>query len=197
MNKRGFGNFFDLKFPATSRISRFGTRPYLTENCQGHDKSKKFLQDKRDENFQFSQFNFFPKNRRGSSLLVENVVFIILNVVFLSILIVFIFNQSSSGRVLEESYAKEIALIADYAKPEMIIKIDLRKGFDLAEKNGVDFGDVLKVDGNVVFVKLSSEGGYSYSFFNEVKFNDPYPETNSENDYTGFYILTFSEAENE
>jgi len=136
-------------------------------------------------------------NKKGSSILVENVVFIILNVVFLSILIVFLLNQSSSGRVLEEKYAKEISLITDYAKPEMRIKIDMRKGFRISEKNGFDFSEAVKVDGNVVFVKLTEDGGYSYSFFNNVNLNAPYPETNFKNEYTGFYILIISEVENE
>jgi len=136
-------------------------------------------------------------NKRGSSVLVENVIFIILNIVFLSILIVFLLNQASSGRVLEEKYAKEISLITDYAKPEMRIKMDMRKGFKIAEKNGIDFADAVRVDKNVVFVKLTEKGGYSYSFFNDVNLNAPYPETNFENEYTGFYILIISEAENE
>jgi len=142
-------------------------------------------------------FSFFIKNRKGSSLLVENVVFIILNVVFLSILIAFLLMQSSSGKVLEEKYAKEVALIADYAKPEMIIKVDMRKGLKVARKNNFDFEDVLNIDGNAVFVKLSEDGGYDYNFFNDVNLDNPYPETNSENEYTGFYILTVTENSEE
>jgi hypothetical protein len=140
---------------------------------------------------------FFRINRRGASVLVENVVFIILNVVFLSILITFIFMQSSSGRVLEEVYAKKISLITDYSKPEMIIKFDMRKGFKVSEKNEIDFRNVVAVTGdnkNVVFVKLSNDGGYGYSFFNDINLN-VYPERNTDNEYTGFYILTVSEKE--
>lgn len=136
----------------------------------------------------------FLKGKSGASFLVENVVFIILNVVFLSIVILFLMNQSSSGRVLEESYAKEIALIADYAKPEMLIKIDMREGFEISEKEGINFENVVNVEDNVVFVKLSEDGGYSYSFFNDVNLR-AYPETDNFNEYTGFYILTITEKD--
>lgn len=131
-------------------------------------------------------------NKRGE-LLVENVVFIILNVVFLSIIILFLIKQASSGAVLEETYSKRIALIADYAKPEMIIKVDMEKGLNVAKDNGIEFSNSVKVDGNVVFVKLTDEGGYSYSFFNDVLLC-VYPDRDSENnEYNGLYVLTISE----
>ncbi len=155
------------------------------------------FENKKGRKFSFFQLDFFRKNKKGSSVLVENVVFIILNVVFLSILILFITNQSSSGRVLEERYAKEIALITDYAKPEMIIKLDMRKGLKVTDKNSFNFENALFVEGNIIFVKFSEGGGYSYSFFNSIKLNDPYPETNANSEYTGFYFLTFSEVEHE
>jgi uncharacterized protein (UPF0333 family) len=126
-------------------------------------------------------------NKRGT-ILIENVVFIILNVVFLSIIILFLTRQASSGHVLEENYAKNIALLADYAKPEMIIRIDMEKGMNIAEENGIDFSKVVKIDGNVVSVKLTDDGGYSYSFFNDVELHS-YPS----NDDKGLYILTVSE----
>jgi hypothetical protein len=133
-------------------------------------------------------------NKRGT-ILVENVVFIILNVVFLSMIIIFLGRQASSGWVLEESYSKRIALIADYAKPEMIIRVDMEKGMDIAEKNGIDFSKVVRVEGNVIFVKLTDDGGYSYSFFNNVELN-AYPDINPEtNEYNGLYVLSVSKKE--
>lgn len=127
------------------------------------------------------------RNKSGE-ILVGTVVFIILNLVFLSVLILFLLKQGSGAAVLEQSYAKQTALLIDSAKPPMVIRLDMAKGMKLAEKNGIDFEDILKVDGNVVRVKLSEKGGYTYSFFNDVE-AVPYPDVESEN----LYVITINE----
>jgi len=110
--------------------------------------------------------NSFP-NKRGT-ILVENVVFIILNLVFLGILILFIMKQGSGAVVLEQSYAKQIALLVDSAKPGMKISLNMKEAIELAEKNNV-LDKMILVNGNIVTVKLSEKGGHSYSFFNDVE----------------------------
>ena len=99
---------------------------------------------------------------------------------------------------MEQIYAKEIAMIGDSAKPLMMIKIDMSKGEKIAEKNGIDFSNIVRIDGNIVEVKLTSKGGYKYSFFNDVDLN-AYAEKNNRNEYTGMYVLTINEkgAQNE
>jgi len=106
-------------------------------------------------------------SRRGN-ILVENLVFIILNLVFLVILILFIAKQGGGAIVLEESYAKQIALLIDSAQPVMTLKIDMEKAKKLADKNKIDFREVVKIEDNLVKIKLSEKGGYIYSFFNNV-----------------------------
>ena len=128
---------------------------------------------------------------KKGEILVENVIFIILNLIFLSILILFLVKQSSSAIVLEQIYSKEIAMIADSARSIMVIKIDMSKAQKIAEDNGMDFSEVVKIYGNIVRVKLSSKGSYDYAFFNDV-IMDAYPEINSRNEYTGRYILTIN-----
>lgn len=129
--------------------------------------------------------------KKRGTILVENIIFIVLNLVFLTILIIFIAKQGSGAIVLEQSYAKQIALLVDSAKPVMIIKLNMDKAQKLADKNEMDFKDVVKINDNIVTVKLSDRGGYSYSFFNDVDVGVPYPE--GEN-----YIFTISEkVENE
>jgi hypothetical protein len=71
------------------------------------------------------------------------------------------------------------------------MKIDMRKGKDIAEKNGIDFNNVVKIDGNIVQVKLSSGGGYSYAFFNNVDVSS-YADKDDKGEYTGMYILTIN-----
>jgi len=120
-------------------------------------------------------------NKRGSSFLLENVIFIILNVLFLTILIIFISKQGSGAIVLEQSYAKNIALLIDSAKPVMDMTINMKDAFDLAEENGISREEIVQIKDNLVTVKLSNEGGYQYSFFNEVDvtvFPDVFPNEN-------------------
>ncbi|MBT4375998.1 hypothetical protein HOD29_01340 [archaeon] len=109
-------------------------------------------------------------NKRGE-ILIENVIFIILNLAFLMILVLFLVQQGNGAVVLESSYAKQIGLVIDSAKPGMLIQINMEKGKELAEKNGILFENVLKIEDNFLTVKLSDKGGYTYSFFNDVNVN--------------------------
>ena len=131
------------------------------------------------------------KNKRGD-ILVENVIFIVLNIIFVSILILFLFRQGSGAGLLEQTYSKQIALMIDSAKPVMEIKLNMEKMQNIAEKNKVDFKEVVSITGNAVNVKLSQKTGYEYSFFNDVEAK-AFPETDSENEYTGIYVFTINE----
>jgi hypothetical protein len=109
----------------------------------------------------------FQKNCRGT-ILAENLIFIILNILFLAILLLFLYRQGNGAIVLEQSYAKNIALLIDSAKPVMEMKLNMEDAFNLANRNGVKPEDIVKINGNMVTVKLSDKGGYQYSFFNNV-----------------------------
>lgn len=106
----------------------------------------------------------------------ENVIFIILNVLFLAVLILFLARQGQGAVLLEQSYAKQIALLIDSAKPGMTIILDMGKARELAEKNGLEFEEIVINANNIITVKLSEEGGYSYSYFNDVDVGKPYPD---------------------
>lgn len=122
---------------------------------------------------------FFYKKK--GAILLENVIFIILNLAFILIIIFFLLKQGSGAIVLEQSYAKNIALLIDEAKPVTEIKLNMQDAFDMAEKNGISREDIVKIQGNIINVKLSQNGGYQYSFFNDVdvtSYPDIFPETN-------------------
>ena len=134
----------------------------------------------------FSKFKKNSKNKKGE-ILIGTVVFIILNLAFLLILVLFLLNQGNGAIVLEESYAKQIALLINSAKPAMIMQLDMEKAMNLAERNGVPFSEVVQINGNVVRVRLSEKGGYSYSFFNDVEANSYVNPTKE-----GMYVITVS-----
>ncbi len=123
--------------------------------------------------------------KKKGEILVGNVVFIMLNLMFILILVLFLLRQGNGAIVLEESYAKQIALVIDSATPAMLIKLDMEKGKKIADKNGIAFSEVVNVDGNVVRVQLSEKGGYTYSFFNDVDVG-VYPDGEGE----GMYVIT-------
>lgn len=124
---------------------------------------------------------WFIKDKRGSDILQQYVIFILLNLVFISVLLTFLYNKSSGASVLEESYAKNIALLIDASVPGMEIKLNMDEAFDLAEKKGILRDSIVKIENNSVTIKLSQKSGYTYSFFNDVDvtaYADIYPNKN-------------------
>ncbi len=144
----------------------------------------------------FVLYHLINKMTKKGTILVENVIFIILNLIFLAVLILFLIKQGSGAIVLEQVYSKQTAMLVDSAKPVMLLKIDMEKGIKIAEKNGIDFNDVVKIEGNIVRVKLSKNGGYTYAFFNDVDAVS-YAERDDKNEYTGMYVLTINKKETE
>ncbi len=111
-------------------------------------------------------------NKRGN-ILTENIVFILLNLAFVAILVLFVFSKTGDVALLEEKYAKQIALVLDSAKPGMEISMNLEVAVDKAEKEKFE-GKIVSIDGNLVTVRLGEGKGYSYSFFNDVDLNKLY-----------------------
>jgi hypothetical protein len=109
-------------------------------------------------------------NKQGSELLQENVIFIILNVTFFSVMLLFIYLQSSSVHILEQETAKRIALMIDVAKPGTTIELNLKKLMDKAEKDKVNRNAVIKIDNdnNLIIVRGSKNSYYEYSYFNDI-----------------------------
>ncbi len=122
------------------------------------------------------------RNKRGTTLLVENVIFIILNLVFIAILIFFLASRSGSSAILEEKYAKEIALILDSSKPGMMITLNLADALEAGKKElgESNIDNIVSIDKNVVTVKLRESGGYSYSFFNNISLTKYYLNKDTE-----------------
>jgi len=115
-----------------------------------------------------SSILLFQNKKAG--ILHENVIFIILNVVFFSIMLVFIYLQTSSVHLDEEQTAKQIALLIDASRPDTIIEINLKDIFEEAEKNGINRENVVQIneDKSLVIVKASEDSFFEYGYFNDV-----------------------------
>ncbi len=120
-------------------------------------------------------------NKRGN-ILTENIIFIVLNLVFFTILILFLFSRMGDTAVLEEKYAKQIALIIDSAKPGMEINLNMEDAVKKAEDENWE-GKIVSISDNIVTVKLTDGGGYSYSFFNDVRLSKLYFYSKEGNNY--------------
>ena len=118
----------------------------------------------------------FKKRNNHGKVLMENVVFIILNVMFLMILVLFISKSGQGASLLEETYSKQISLLIDSAKPGMTIVLDMEKAREIAEKNGLEFEEIIFSRDNLITVKLDENSGHSYSYFNKININ-LYPDS--------------------
>jgi len=124
---------------------------------------------------------------KKANILTENIIFIILNLIFLSILILFVFSKAGGAAVLEEKYAKQIALTIDGAKSLMEITLNMEDAFKKMD-DGWNKDDVVVIKDNVVTVKLREKGGYSYSFFNDVNVDSVYDKKGE-----GGYVIIVNE----
>lgn len=114
---------------------------------------------------------FFGK--KADSPLYSNLIFLILNLAFFSILLIFVLRAGSGSLVYEQIYAKQIALMLDSSKPGMEIRIDLSKAKEIAEKNNWK-GELVKIQNNLINVSLASNGGYSFEYFTNYKIESSY-----------------------
>ena len=123
----------------------------------------------------------FMKNKKGSEdLLLYHIIKIIIVVMFLVLISLFVSRTGQGAISLEQSYAKNIALLIDASRPVTDLKINMDDAMALAEQNGVDRKEVVTIKGNIVTVKLSKKGGYEYTFFNDYDVT-AYPDIGDKN----------------
>jgi hypothetical protein len=106
------------------------------------------------------------KHKKGN-ILTETVIFVILNITFFAVMLLFIYLQSSPVHIAEEGVAKQVALLIDASKPGSEIKINLKDFFEESEIRD-DKAIVIDHDRNVVVAKGSDDSFFEYSYFNDV-----------------------------
>lgn len=108
------------------------------------------------------------KNKRGA-LLLGSVIFIILNVVFLSIVAFYITRSGNTASVFEETYSKQIALFIDGAKPGTRIELDVSEIYSIGRDN--NFPPIIKLEceKNRVITQLTKTGSYAFEYFSDLK----------------------------
>ena len=120
------------------------------------------------------------KNKKGDVALINVIMFLVLNLVFVSVMFVFVDYAGSRALIYEQSYAKQIALIIDNAKPEMVVLLDVERAIKFAKENNQELKNVFRLDNekNKITVHLTKQGGYGYIYFSdydvELKLNGNY-----------------------
>jgi len=111
------------------------------------------------------------RNKKGDVTLLNVIIFLVLNLVFVSVMFVFINYAGSRALIYEQSYAKQIALIIDNAKPEMAILLDVSEGLEVARGAEKDLSGAFVLKDGRIFVDLGRGGGYSYEYFTNYNVN--------------------------
>lgn len=108
-------------------------------------------------------------NKKAISNLMENLVYILLVLVFISVLFFAVTRAGSQAGFYEQTYAKQIALLIDKSKLGMNIELDTFELQRLARKNNFN-GNIVSIDNNEnkISVKLIDGKGYDYRFFSDV-----------------------------
>ena len=108
------------------------------------------------------------RGKKAEEVLYPVVIFVILNLIFFSLLMVFVTNSSNGSLVYEQAYAKQIALLIDKAEDSTTISINFEKGIEIAKKNKITSTEnLVQIRNSEVIVKLSDSGGYSIKYFSD------------------------------
>jgi len=112
---------------------------------------------------------FLPKNKKGMDVLHGAIIFVVLNIIFFVVMFFFVARAASGATLVEQKYAKRIALLIDQAKPGTNISIDLQEVYFLADKNNMDRLSTVRIDNEKkkVVVQVDVGKGYSYTFFSD------------------------------
>jgi len=107
------------------------------------------------------------KKKGSVDLLSAVVIFLILNVLFFSVMFAFVYISGSKARIYEQAYSKQIALVIDEARPGTIVTVDLSKVYEVARKEKrFDKMIILDAENNIIEVRLQNAGeGYKTKYF--------------------------------
>ena len=123
--------------------------------------------------------------KRKAMLTYPEIIFLVLNLAFFSVLIVFVGGSVNGRPVYEQAYAKEIAFIIDEAKPDMEIFLNMGESLEEFEKDKPLDAVSLDKDKNKVIVNFGSSGGKSFQYFtnSNLELDQKISSTNKYNKY--------------
>ncbi|MEM4605923.1 MAG: hypothetical protein QW103_02730 [Candidatus Pacearchaeota archaeon] len=117
------------------------------------------------------------KNKRAD-IIYPIVIFIVLNLIFMSIMLFFINKVSSEALRYEEVYAKKIGLMLNRAEKGDFFEINITDLIKNAQKNGMDYKFmqeemiIINQFESLVQIKTKKEGGFVYPFFSKIEMDE-------------------------
>ena len=107
------------------------------------------------------------KNKRAQDLLTGTVMFIVLNVAFFGLMLLFVTNVGTNAATLEKIYSRQIALTIDNMRPGTETTLYLPKLFDAAEKNKFtqEVVDLSVLEEGKITVRVAKGDGNSFYYF--------------------------------
>jgi hypothetical protein len=116
-------------------------------------------------------------NRKAQSeILNDNVIFLIILIVFFGAMLYFALNQASGGAIWADFYSKEIVRQINFARPGDAISLDIQKATEIAQAKGqTTFSSIFEFNNaeNEVCVSLSPNRKTCFSYFNQVDIINP------------------------
>ena len=110
------------------------------------------------------------RNKRGSELVTESAIGIVLVVVFFGIMFLGVSRVADNSALYEQVYSKEIALAIDSSQPGMTLTYDLSAIEEHILDSGVE--NVVSFQNGEVRVRLQKDGkGYSTKYFSDYEVN--------------------------
>jgi len=96
-------------------------------------------------------------------------MFLILNVIFFSIMFVFVGSVGTTGSFIEKEYSRKIALAIDKFAPGTEVSMDISELYSYARNNNYA-GNIVAVDyvNNKIIVKLKNGEGSSFYYFTKL-----------------------------
>jgi len=119
----------------------------------------------------------FMKKKGGADLITGNVIFLILNILFFSVVFTYIMTSSESVNFYEELYSKQVASMIDASRPGTTLILNMGKFYDVFERD-IEAGkireeDFLSIDSKNKKVSFSflknNPRIYSQKFLNDVQ----------------------------
>lgn len=123
----------------------------------------------------------FSKDKRGVNLINQTVIFIILNILFLSFLFFFVARAATGTAIYEQKYAKQIALVIDNSQPSTSVSINIEDINKILKKSELETFKILNLQNNQVTFKLTEGEGYTYPYFSNYNVEGVFERDNNGN----------------
>ena len=107
------------------------------------------------------------RSKKAADLFTGVIIFLVLNVLFFGAMFLFVGSAGTGQNIVEETYAKQIALVIDNLEPGVEVRISLEEVYRISRKNNIDTPVIIDTDANNVIVRVAKGDGHKHLFFTQ------------------------------